>query len=628
MNLTEIFDKVANVTVGVVGDVCIDAYYFVRDEHGELSVETGKKTRSVEKSYFDLGGAANVAMNMKRLGARRVNLFGVVGADRYADIMRTLLSRAGVTDCLVTQQGTWMTHVYNKVYENGQEDPRLDIGNFNKPDDGTVDTLLAAVERAADSCDAVVVNQQVSNGFHTPRFREGLCRIMERHRSKTVWLSDCRDLNDAYGATIHKLNDSEASRIYADHHAGKTATDAEHLAWLAGHWKRPVIMTRGANGAIVHDGTAVHEIRGLHIINQMDTVGAGDAFLAAMAACIAAGIDLETAASVGNFAAGVSVQKLFQTGHPTVEEVARIGESPDYRYNPELADNFRAANYLPGTDIEVIGRPEPGRPEIAIFDHDGTISTLRFGWERIMDDMMVRAILGDDYATAPAAVFEKVRDAVTNLIARTTGVQTLIQMDGLCRLVREFGHVDEANILDPAGYKAIYNKALLEMVDTRAERIRRGKLSADDVTIKGAVAFLRRLRNAGVTLYLASGTDAGDVRREAEMLGYADCFNGGIYGSVGDIAHDPKKMVLEQIMGEIDRHAGRKPRCVVFGDGPVEMREARKRGLTAVGVLSDERQRYGLNLKKRSRLVLGGADVLIPDYSWSDELSAWLGWEM
>jgi hypothetical protein len=57
------------------------------------------------------------------------------------------------------------------------------------------------------------------------------------------------------------------------------------------------------------------------------------------------------------------------------------------------------------------------------------------------------------------------------------------------------------------------------------------------------------------------------------------------------------------------------------------MREAKKAGLFAVGVLSDEKQRYGRNLAKRERLILGGADLLIPDFSWGDELARFRRWE-
>ena len=60
---------------------------------------------------------------------------------------------------------------------------------------------------------------------------------------------------------------------------------------------------------------------------------------------------------------------------------------------------------------------------------------------------------------------------------------------------------------------------------------------------------------------------------------------------------------------------------------PVEMREGRRQGLLSVGLLSDEVRRYGTNGAKRSRLVLGGATVLIPDFSYRSELIRLLGWE-
>jgi hypothetical protein len=52
-----------------------------------------------------------------------------------------------------------------------------------------------------------------------------------------------------------------------------------------------------------------------------------------------------------------------------------------------------------------------------------------------------------------------------------------------------------------------------------------------------------------------------------------------------------------------------------FGDGPVEIRETRKRGGFCIGVASDELRRFGWNLVKRTRLIRAGASVVVPDYS-------------
>jgi phosphoglycolate phosphatase-like HAD superfamily hydrolase len=300
-----------------------------------------------------------------------------------------------------------------------------------------------------------------------------------------------------------------------------------------------------------------------------------------------------------------------------------VGRAPHYIYLPEIADDPRQAQTHGQTDIEIV-RDMPTRLAIqcAIFDHDGTISTLRQGWEEVMEPMMVRAVLGDHFDHADEAVYRKVVDQVRRFIDQTTGVQTLVQMQGLVELVRRMGFVPEEEILDMHGYKTIYNEALMTRVRDRLHRLERGELGVQDFTIKNAVAFLHALRASGITCYLASGTDEADVCGEAEALGYADAFDGGIYGAAGDVTHDAKQIVLERILARIGSVEGR---LVTFGDGPVEMRETHRRGGLAVGVASDEVRRFGLNPAKRARLIRAGASLIVPDFSQMDDLLGFLG---
>jgi phosphoglycolate phosphatase-like HAD superfamily hydrolase len=257
----------------------------------------------------------------------------------------------------------------------------------------------------------------------------------------------------------------------------------------------------------------------------------------------------------------------------------------------------------------------------AIFDHDGTISTLREGWEGIMEPMMMRSIMGARLDTADEALYKRVKNRVAFFIDRTTGIQTITQMHGLVDLVKEFGLVPAGEILTPEGYKKVYNKELIALVNRRIGKLDRGELELADFTVKGAVPFLHALRAAGVRLYLASGTDDEDAKREAAHLGYADLFDGGIYGSLGQVASDAKKVVLERILREI---GGAFEQVIAFGDGPVEIRETTRRGGYSVGVASDEVRRFGLNPEKRARLIRAGAHAIIPDFSQSDRLWTFL----
>ncbi|MEA1912056.1 MAG: HAD family hydrolase, partial [Spirochaetota bacterium] len=299
----------------------------------------------------------------------------------------------------------------------------------------------------------------------------------------------------------------------------------------------------------------------------------------------------------------------------------------DYRYNPELAKDSRKAEFIKDTAIELISLNKSCLPKVAIFDHDGTISTLRQGWEPIMKEVSINSILGDSLNTASPKELSKIDAAVVEMIEQTTGIQTIIQMHHLRDMIVSFGYVPKKNLLTPQKYKNIYNEKLIEMVSGRTELFRKGFLDLQDVTMKGALQFLETLKERGVLIYLTSGTDQEDVRQEAAVLGYDSYFTGGIFGSVGNVSRDPKRVVIENIVKDLP--ADIKPEdCYVFGDGPVEMREAAKRGFTRIGLVSDEKQRFGINPEKRSRLILGGAQALIPDFSWIPTLAGHLGWEI
>ena len=75
---------------------------------------------------------------------------------------------------------------------------------------------------------------------------------------------------------------------------------------------------------------------------------------------------------------------------------------------------------------------------------------------------------------------------------------------------------------------------------------------------------------------------------------------------------------MEMILSEIGRDKGEQ--IVTFGDGPVEMRATWRVGGVRVGVASDEKKRFNINPRKRERLILGGAQIVIPDFSQYREL--------
>ena len=628
--LLKILKDISAVKIAVLGDFCCDAYWFIDEAMSEISVETNQATRPVRQQRYSLGGAGNVTNNLAAIGIKEIRAFGVIGTDPFGAEMKRIMTATGIDPRnLLVQEEEWYTHTYAKPYIDGFELNRVDFGNYNVLSKETADRLIESLVREIPEVDLVIINQQVPSGIHTEYFRKRLVEVIKLFPKKN-FIVDSRNFNDFYDGAIRKMNDTEAARL-----CGLNKKPDEVVLYsevvssaktLYAKFGKPLFVTRGSKGSLTIDENGISEVPGLMIMSKVDTVGAGDSYLAGAAGVLGAGYSMQEAAELGALVAGVTVQKLFQCGTATPEEILFIGENSDLIYHHELAEEIRLAKYLGDSEIEIVDQTLMSRdvyPKYAIFDHDGTISTLREGWEEIMNPMMIKAILGKNHKEAGDVLYHKVEARVAEFIDKTTGIQTLVQMQGLIGLVKEFGCVPEEEILDIFGYKKIYNDELLLMVKEREKKLQRGELTLEDFTIKNAAPFLTKLYQAGVKLYLASGTDEVDVKSEAKALGYEYLFEGRIYGAVGDVTKEAKKIVLDRILDSIG--TSESGQIVTFGDGPVEIRETHKRNGLTVGLASNEQRRYGLNAHKRNRLIKAGADIIISDFSQMDQLLELLG---
>ncbi|MGI0528900.1 PfkB family carbohydrate kinase [Treponema socranskii] len=611
------FDEaaLASASVAVIGDICIDHYYFTDSAVSEISVETGLETVSVKSSEYYLGGAGNVAETLRTLGVGKVDLYGVSGSDTESAILEALCKECGISiSGIIVQKTDWQTNMYHKIIKDGKELPRFDLGNFNVVSEATQNALLEKLDASLSEYRCIIVNEQLLSGLTTDRFIRELNKRIASTSGKIMWLVDTRHRIGSYENVVYKMNEREALAYYN----GKTGSERsieKAVASLSARWNRPIAVTLGKEGALaVQDGKSRRAL-GIDFTQPIDTVGAGDAFIASMAAALVSGLSFFDAVDAANLGASASVLTMYRTGHPSLSDMRSVAHNAMFRYHPEIASYTEKPRTLPDSHIEIIDEAafENRRvyPQVAIFDHDGTISVLRQGWESVMEAVMVEAVTPD--ASADEELRKRITADVKELIDKTTGIQTIIQMQLLIPIIEKYGLVK--TVRSAEDYKAIFVRRLKQSMQEKVDALSRGELNTDDVTIKGARDFLQTLFEAGTKLYLASGSDHDDVVREAELLGYAHLFTGGICGSVGDPKNDPKKIVIQKIIKELAERGISPEGCAVFGDGPVEMREAHENGFFAVGVLSDEKQRFGVNRAKRARLVLAGADVLIPDFS-------------
>jgi phosphoglycolate phosphatase-like HAD superfamily hydrolase len=255
-------------------------------------------------------------------------------------------------------------------------------------------------------------------------------------------------------------------------------------------------------------------------------------------------------------------------------------------------------------DIEILHAAFPrGRFRSAIFDFDGTLSLIREGWPQIMIPMMVDT-LRQAGAREPDAVLA---GQVEEFVMRLNGRQTIYQMIQLADEVRKRGGTP----LEPLQYKHRYHDLLMQRIQSRLDALASGSAQQTDWTVPGSHEMLAALRDRGLTLYLASGTDLAFVRKEVELLGLLPFFGTHVYGALDDYRNFSKKMVIEQILRD---NGLRGEELVGFGDGFVEIEEIKCVGGVAVAVASDEANRRGIHAWKRDRLVAAGADLVIGDY--------------
>lgn len=249
-----------------------------------------------------------------------------------------------------------------------------------------------------------------------------------------------------------------------------------------------------------------------------------------------------------------------------------------------------------------------------LFDFDGTLSTLRYGWETIMEPLMLEMIAGSQ--EPDASLIAEVRE----YIDQSTGVQTYYQMKWLAEAVTRYGKNPGAPE-DPWWYKAEYNRRLIKLVNERIAGIQNGECKSSDYLMAGSEEFLKALAGRGIKIYVASGTDDPDVNSEAEILGLKKYFS-EVSGAPLGKAECSKEAVLRRLIKNYGLYG---KELAVIGDGKVEIALGREVGAVTLGIASDEENRRGINTVKRERLIKAGAHAIVGDFTDQSKILSWMG---
>ena len=302
--------RLAACRVLVVGDAMLDRYWFGNVDR--ISPEAPVPVVRVTREDDRLGGAANVALNVKRLGAQ-ATLLTVVGNDEPARTLQLLLEREGVATRL-GRDDKLCTIVKLRVIGRSQQLMRVDFER--EPDHELLAQMLSDFEQALAESDAVLFSDYGKGGLaHIARMIE-----LARAAGKPV-LVDPKgsDYSRYAGATVITPNRAELAQVVG------AWTDEADLRRRA-HALRAqlnldaLLLTRSeegmtlfrANGEVLNVAAQAKEV--------FDVTGAGDTVIATLAAMVGCGLALSDAVPIANRAGSIVVGR-FGTASVSHEEL-------------------------------------------------------------------------------------------------------------------------------------------------------------------------------------------------------------------------------------------------------------------------------------------------------------------
>jgi len=302
--------ELAQRRILVVGDVMLDRYWYGAVER--ISPEAPVPVVRVEREEERLGGAANVALNVKTLGAR-ATLLTVVGADHAAAQLGRLLASRGIEAVLRTDPQL-STIVKLRVIGRAQQLIRVDFEN--EPDHEVLGQMVDAFAEQLPQHDVVLFSDYGKGGLaHIPRMIE-----LARKAGKPVLIDPKgSDYRRYAGASVITPNRGELAQVVG-HWRDEDDLKARVDALRASIDVQSVLLTRSEEGMTLFgaDGVNHEPARAREVF---DVTGAGDTVIATLAALLATGLSLDAAMRLANKAGGIVVGK-FGTATVSYEELA------------------------------------------------------------------------------------------------------------------------------------------------------------------------------------------------------------------------------------------------------------------------------------------------------------------
>jgi rfaE bifunctional protein kinase chain/domain len=307
--LNTLFDKIKGLHVVVVGDVMLDNYWWGNVER--ISPEAPVPVVALSRRESRLGGAANVALNCKALGAK-VTLASVVGNDMEGTTLIKLANEAGIDSSLVMQSAQRPTTTKVRVLSRNQQMMRLDDeitdDLYREEEHPFIDLVLRFLQR--EKPDALIF-EDYNKGVLKDNVIQHIVAHCKEIGIVTVVDPKKKNFFSYKDVTIFKPNLKE---VREGLNIDLSVIDKKHLD--EAHKKINDVLqhditfiTLSEKGVFYDDGGKI-EIIPSHVRNIADVSGAGDTVVATATLIYTLTKDLQLMAEIANLAGGLVCEQV------------------------------------------------------------------------------------------------------------------------------------------------------------------------------------------------------------------------------------------------------------------------------------------------------------------------------
>ena len=305
--------------ITVIGDVMID--WYLHGESSRISPEAPVPVVKFKESKFQLGGAANVANNLKHLEIEPF-LIGATGNDHFGSLLKEHLKAEKIKFNL-TSEKSFQTICKQRLMSSNQQLARIDYEQYfhGSKLTNTFNTFIKNIAKT----DLIIVSDYGKGTIFNAR---KLIQSAKKLKKKILIDPKGKDFTKYKGANLITPNKSEFENIMGKvgskrDLANKAKKMLEHLNLES------LIVTLGSEGMYVlkkSNKKIIGDFINAYPQEVFDVSGAGDTTISALGAALSEGNDIFSAAEFANLAASISVSKL-GTSTVSIEEVTSLETS-------------------------------------------------------------------------------------------------------------------------------------------------------------------------------------------------------------------------------------------------------------------------------------------------------------